>query len=744
MKDLKFIHISKTSGTSIENIAKDFGINWGRFDEEYKKKSFGGEWWHKVINKSSSQDWFMVVRNPYDRIISEFHCNWRGSSSEIFTKEMFNVKVRYSINNWENKLRDSGHYIPQYLHLQTDILVHVLKFENIESEFNKLMNDYNLKLSLDRSDNVTIEKKFFIHDFDDETTKLINKIYDKDFELFKYSKMTHVYKSITLDKRQLCDFELITNGGFYPLDGFMNKKDYINCIKFMTIDAGFFPIPITLCITHKQKDSLSHEDTISIKDESGLTLGLMDISNENSIYISNLEIECLNVLGCYDNNHPYIQILNQYKNEGKIYNIGGKITHVQNIKHYDFPDIRLSPRETKDFFKVNKWENIIGFQTRNPMHRSHFELTKYALSQVKDAKLLIHPVVGITQECDIDYFTRVKCYKEIIKYYNTDTVKLSLLPLSMRMAGPREALLHALIRRNYGCTHFIVGRDHAGPSCKRTDGRTFYNPYDAQELLIKYADKIGIIPILSKEIVYTEPNIKNTQSSVTDISGNFYPIDTVDTSKMKIINISGTELRNMLNNNLEIPSWYSFPEVINELRSSRNTGICLYFIGLSGSGKSTMCNYILPKIRELTRKNVTILDGDMVRLNLSKELGFSKEDRSTNVRRIGYVASEIVKHNGIVLVANIAPFQEDRAFNRKIISQYGKYIEIFMDTHLDECEKRDIKGLYKLARNGIIKEFTGISSPFETPIDSEIIINGSEDLTHNINIIFDYIQSYLI
>jgi len=316
-----------------------------------------------------------------------------------------------------------------------------------------------------------------------------------------------------------------------------------------------------------------------------------------------------------------------------------------------------------------------------------------------------------------------------MKYYNQNNVKLSLLPLSMRMAGPKEALLHALIRKNYGCTHFIVGRDHAGPSSKRKDGKTFFEPYDAQKILLEFADVIDIIPIISKEIVYT----------VDDNSiGNYSQIDKIKKNS-NIFNISGTEFRNMINNNLEVPSWYSFPEVIQELKLNKNTGLCLYFVGLSGSGKSTMCNHMMSKFKELTNKKVSILDGDIVRLNLSKGLGFSKEDRSTNIRRIGYVASEISKHNGIVLVANIAPFEDDRKFNKNLISQYGNYVEIFMDTDIEECEKRDVKGLYKLARKGEIKNFTGIDSPFEKP-QSDIILDGKNSIKENINIILNYLN----
>lgn len=546
-------------------------------------------------------------------------------------------------------------------------------------------------------------------------------------------------KSITLNKRQVNDFELITNGSFHPLDGFMNKKDYLSCISVMTIEKGFFPIPITLCITQDMSSKLKDEKEVELKDETGFILGIMDISNEHSVYSISVKAECKSIFGCYDINHPYIQIMEEYQKNGLIYNIGGPIIKYEKVPHYDFSDIRLTPSETKEFFTKNGWKNIIGFQTRNPMHRSHFQLTKYALSKVDNSNLLIHPVVGETQECDVDYYIRVKCYKKIMNYYDANVAKLSLLPLSMRMAGPKECLLHALIRKNYGCTHFIVGRDHAGPSSKKQNGTSFFYPYEAQNLLLKYASTIGIIPIISKEIVYTIP----IDQANLSIKAGFMPIDEVDKSKLEILNISGTELRRMLKEGDDIPVWYSYPNIVKELRKAKKTGICLYFVGLSGAGKSTLANYTMAKLKELTDKQVSLLDGDIVRLNLSQGLGFSKKDRSTNVRRIGYVASEIVKHNGIVICANIAPYEEDREFNRNLILQYGNYIEIYVKTDLKICEERDCKGLYKLAREGKIKEFTGISDPFEEPLTSELIINGNESIETILNEIFSFIVKYL-
>ena len=523
--------------------------------------------------------------------------------------------------------------------------------------------------------------------------------------------------NIILDNRQLCDLELILNGGFNPLKGFLNQNDYNSVLENMRLSSGeLWPMPIVLSITNEEKNKLLDKKSVLLCDKTNLPIAELLIED---IYKPDLVKECKLVFGCDDDNHPYIKkILKQKDN----YYIGGTVKKIRLPLHYDFSDIRLTPKECKDYFKKNNWKTILGFQTRNPMHRSHYELTKYALECTgdKDAKLFLNPVVGVTQECDIDYFTRVKCYKLLTEYYPKNTVLLNLLPLSMRMAGPREALWHALIRQNYGCTHFVVGRDHAGPSYNKKNGEKFFGPYDAHLLLEKYSDELKIKVIKSQWIVYVE----DTKS--------YMRIDQVP-KNMKVLNISGTKQRELLRNGEDIPDWFSFPKVVSQLRKSfvpkNKQGFCVYLVGLSGSGKSTIANYLKLKLMELLdARNITILDGDVVRQNLSKGLGFSKEDRSTNVRRIGYVASEIVKHNGIVICSNIAPYDEDRLFNRNLISEHGGYIEVYVNTSLNVCEERDIKGLYKLARKGIIKQFTGISDPFENPSNCDVEIDGSKNI----------------
>ena len=543
---------------------------------------------------------------------------------------------------------------------------------------------------------------------------------------------------IILNDRQTCDFELLVNGGFTPLNGFLKKNEYKSVLKDMRLPNGnLWPMPICLAITEEMAKTMVHYKTVKMKDKTGLPLGEIEITDD-SIYSYNWRDEAKAVFGTDDINHPFTKILKNQYESGYTYYIGGKILNGKLPPHYDFKEDRMTPAMTKEYFKKNNWNKIVGFQTRNPMHRSHYELSKYALKMAgEDAKVLVHPVVGMTQDCDIDYHTRVRCYKHLMNYYPENTAKLSLLPLSMRMAGPREAVWHALIRKNYGCTHFVVGRDHAGPSYKKKDGSDFFGPYDAQDLLMSVKDEIGMELVVSKLIVYAI-------HKKTGVAG-YHSIDSIDSNDYIIKKISGTQQRQMLNEGIPIPQWFSFPEVIDELTKEfavkNKKGLCLYFVGLSGCGKTTIANALMTRLKEKSLPmKMTYLDGDIVRTHLSKGLGFNKTDRSINIRRIGYVASEVVKHGGLCMVANIAPYQADRDFNKDMISNQGDYFQIWVNTSLEICEERDCKGLYKMAREGKIKEFTGISDPFEEPTDSDMIIDGSMDLDYLVNMILKELE----
>jgi len=529
-------------------------------------------------------------------------------------------------------------------------------------------------------------------------------------------QQSYDYPAVKIDERLQCDLELIMNGGFAPLDGFLKEGDYNSVLANMRLENGaLWPMPIVLPIDDAMVEKVRSSEYLTLRDEHDTPLAMIRVE---SIYKPDVIRECEAVFGCADDNHPYIQ--RTLLQKGCHY-VGGKVTKIAMPTHFDFEDLRMTPAQCKAYMKEQKWDRVVGFQTRNPLHQCHVALTRYAMKEA-DAKLLLHPVVGVTQPGDIDHYRRVKCYQALLKYYPKGSVKLALLPLSMRMAGPREALWHALIRKNHGCTHFVVGRDHAGPSFKRKDGEAFFDPYGAHELIAKHKDEVGIDVIPSKEIVYVEDTGKY-------VAGDMVP------EGATVKRLSGTQFRKMLLDGSEIPSWFSYPEVIALLRKEfdTNKGTCFYFTGLSGSGKTTLCNALHERLKASTDRKVIILDGDVIRKYLSNGLGFTRNDRSINVRRIGYVASLIVENGGICLCANIAPYRDDRESNRHLISSKGNYVEVFVDTPLNVCEMRDVKGLYKLARAGKIKEFTGISDPYELPEKPDLVLDGSAELNETVD-----------
>ena len=515
--------------------------------------------------------------------------------------------------------------------------------------------------------------------------------------------------SWTLNDRQVCDLEMILNGSFSPLTGFLSEGDYITVLDNMRLQNGtLWPIPITLDVTKEFSLNIDVSQEIALKDKEGFIIAVMSVE---SIWFPDKIKEAEKVLLTTDENHPAVNYL---LNESNPVYVGGPVKGLMLPTQYDYKDLRHTPHQVRELFEKNSWDNVVAFQTRNPMHRAHVELTKRAAEE-HDAKILIHPVVGLTKPGDVDHYTRVRCYKYVLKKYPESSAMLSLLPLAMRMAGPREALWHAIIRKNYGCNMFIVGRDHASPGAGK-DGQPFYGPYDAQDLLKEHEEELGIKMVPFRLMVYVPAKEKYVLKD--ELTEN-------DEFKM----ISGTDLRSSLRNDEDIPEWFSYPEVVAELRRFRpaldKRGFTVFFTGLSGSGKSTLANGLMVKLMEDGRRPVTLLDGDIVRTHLSSELGFSQEHRKLNVRRIGFVASEITKNGGIALCAPIAPYKSDRRFNRELIYPLGGYIEVYVDTSLEICEERDVKGLYALAREGKLKQFTGIDDPYEIPENPEIEITSA-------------------
>ena len=520
------------------------------------------------------------------------------------------------------------------------------------------------------------------------------------------------WESWDLTARQLCDLELLLSGGFSPLTGFMTQADYEGvCSSMRLADGTIWPIPVTLDVSEELAETLSADSTLALRDAEGVILAALHVEE---VWRPDLEAEASAVFATDNAEHPGVAHL--LKQTNPVY-VGGKLEGIQRPVHYDYLEIRHTPVELREAFSKLGWRKVVAFQTRNPMHRAHQELTLRAAKEV-EANLLIHPVVGMTKPGDVDHYTRVRCYQALLPRYPQHTAKLSLLPLAMRMGGPREAVWHAIIRKNYGCTHLIVGRDHAGPG-NDSSGTPFYGPYDAQQMLRQHEKELGMTMVPFKMMVYVEDK------------DSYFPVDEVPDGA-RSLSISGTELRERLAQGREIPEWFTFPEVAVELRRSHRPrhmqGFTVFFTGLSGSGKSTVANVLRTKFLEMGGRPVTLLDGDVVRKQLSSELGFSKEHRDINIRRIGYVASEITKNGGIAICAPIAPYDDIRKENRALITPLGGYILVHVATPLSVCEQRDRKGLYAKARAGIIKEFTGISDPYEEPDDADVVI-GATDVT---------------
>ncbi len=507
--------------------------------------------------------------------------------------------------------------------------------------------------------------------------------------------------SLQVSERVVCDLELLAVGGFSPLDRFMGREDYRRVLEEMRLENGYvFPIPITFPV--EPSPDIKLDQDIAIRNAKNELLAVMTIEE---IYEWDKDEMAQKVLGTTDLRHPLVAEMSRW---GSL-NISGKLRVLSLPKHYDFSDLRLTPAETRERLAKAGHENVVAFQTRNPMHRVHEELTKRAIESV-DGTLLLHPVVGMTKPGDVDYFTRVRTYKALVsRYYDPDRVVLSLLPLAMRMAGPREAVWHMIIRRNYGANHLIVGRDHAGPG-KDSTGKPFYGPYDAQELAEQFSDEIGVKIIPFTMLVYLPEE------------GRYEEVTKVPEGA-RTAAISGTQVREeYLGNGKKLPEWFTRPEVAEILSESypprHKQGVCVWFTGLSGSGKSTTAEILTQLLMEHGRQ-VTLLDGDVVRTHLSKGLGFSKEDRDTNIRRIGFVAAEVVKHGGVAICAAVSPYRATRNDVRRMVGA-DRFVEVFVDTPLEVCEQRDYKGLYAKARRGEIKGFTGIDDPYEPPLNPEI------------------------
>jgi sulfate adenylyltransferase len=516
------------------------------------------------------------------------------------------------------------------------------------------------------------------------------------------------FPSWDLTDRQLCDLELLVNGGFSPLRGFMARADYDGVVADMRLgDGTLWPMPINLDVTESVAEDLSPGKMLALRDPEGVMVAVLEVED---VWQPDKHHEAEKVFGTTNPDHPGVGYLFGRSND---WYVGGTIHGIDVPIHYDFRRLRNTPARLREQFAEMGWRKVVAFQTRNPMHRAHVELTMRAAADI-EASLLIHPVVGMTKPGDIDHYTRVRAYQAVIPRYPKYTASLSLLNLAMRMGGPREAVWHAIIRKNHGCSHLIVGRDHAGPGSDG-DGKPFYGPYEAQELLAQHEEELGVKMVPFRMMVYVEEH------------DAYMPVDEVAEGQ-RTLSISGTELRERLADGRPLPEWFTYPEVAEELqrthRPRARQGLTVFFTGLSGSGKSTVANVLQVKLLEMGGRTVTLLDGDIVRKNLSSELGFSKEHRDLNIQRIGFVAAEIAKAGGVALCAPIAPYDSTRRLVRDLVEgSGGGFVLVHIATPLEVCEQRDRKGLYAKARAGLIAEFTGISDPYEEPADAEVVID---------------------
>lgn len=531
------------------------------------------------------------------------------------------------------------------------------------------------------------------------------------------------YPTLQISDRNLCDLELLATGGFSPLSRFMGQADYQRVLTEMRLaDGTLFPIPVTLTINRENLPTRG--EWITLCDSRNYVIAMMRLEE---VFRWDPIREARLVLGSTDHRHPLVSEMSRW---GDLC-ISGELRVINLPKYYDFIDLRRTPGQVRALLTQMGNHKVVAFQTRNPMHRVHEALTKRAAERV-GGSLLIHPVVGLTKPGDVDHYTRVRVYRTLVDhYYQGYPTVLSLLPLAMRMAGPREALWHAIIRRNYGATHFIVGRDHAGPG-KDSAGRPFYGPYEAQEMMAQYADELGVEPVAFSELVYLEDK-------------DDYVAEEEAPANAKALFLSGTEVREeYLAKGRTLPAWFTRPEAAEILRESypprHKQGFCVWFTGLSGAGKSTIANALVPMLLERGRQ-ATVLDGDVVRTHLSKGLGFSREDRDTNILRIGFVAGEIARHNGTVICAAISPYRNTRNEARKMVGE-DRFVEVYVDTPIEVCEERDVKGMYARARRGEIKGFTGIDDPYEEPLNPELALHTvGRTPEDNARAIVDYLEA---
>lgn len=545
--------------------------------------------------------------------------------------------------------------------------------------------------------------------YDAHGGRLVNLLADEDrAQLLKEISLN--LPDIALSDRQLCDLELLATGGFSPLTGFMVRTDYESVLDRMRLQNGtLWAIPVCLDISESLAKNLETGQSLALRDPEGFLLAVMHVAD---VWPVDREKEALRIYETRDVDHPGVWYL---ANKTGDYYVGGNLEVISLPLHFDFMQLRQTPSEVRAIFAKLGWNRIVGFQTRNPLHRFLFEMTTRAMREAR-ANLLLMPAVGMTRPGDFDHYTRVRCYQAVSRHYPPNAHVMTLLPLAMRLSGPRDAIQDAIIAKNFGCSHFIVGHDHASPGCDE-NGKSFYESDRARKLAEEFSAELEVEIVSFEQFVYLP------------FEDEYHSMNEVPEGTQTIC-MTGSEIRKRIREGRRIPDWATFPEIVDVLRKAypppRSQGFTVFLTGLSGAGKSTVAKVLYSLFLEIGDRPVTLLDGDIVRHNLSNELNFSKEHRDINVRRIGFVASEITKNRGIAICAPIAPYETTRQEIRRTIEQYGGFIEVHVATPIEECERRDRKGMYAKARAGMIKGFTGVDDPYEAPVNPELRINTTD------------------
>jgi sulfate adenylyltransferase len=525
---------------------------------------------------------------------------------------------------------------------------------------------------------------------------LVNLIDPTQAEALKRDALS--LPSLDLGWRQQCELEMLMTGAYSPRTGFMTRAQCVRVESDRQLDDGsFWPLPVTLASRQKIAAELKPGDRVALRDGEGFMLAVLTVSD------------------VWDDDGAKPNEIEPNKTEpNKIWHLGGAVEGVALPSHPDFASLRATPAELRALFARRGWRRVVAWQAHHPMHRAQFEFClKSAIEN--EANLLLHPQVGGDITDAPGYFGLVRSFLAIRERFPAATTQLSLLPAPPREASVCALLLRAIVARNYGCSLLIAGGEHqADGNCRRGEDLTRAH---ADLPVAELADKIGVQLIAYPRMVYVEDRAEHLPESEAPAAA-------------RLLTLSGEEFQRRMRAGLKIPDWFSFPEVLAELHRQspprERQGFTVFFTGLSGSGKSTLARALTARLMEMGGRSVTLLDGDIVRRHLSSELGFSKAHRDINVRRIGFVASEITKNRGIAICAPIAPYRQTRRDVRAMIEAAGGFVEIHVATPIETCESRDRKGLYAKARAGLIPEFTGVSDPYEVPENPELAI----DTTH--------------